>query len=154
MTSSPMLPGCLVDALVRGFFEQGEPVGMLPRGRLAPTIKPIVSGAARAAKGRNDLRGSVTGNVVSECHPRKVSHKNKSAMPKIILAQSRQCRHIEPMKTFQLTLTEDQASIIGFALMGKIRELTDLKDEISKDQLRRAREACELLDTCPEKEAI
>lgn len=99
VTSSPTFTGCLVARLVRGFFEKGEPMGLLPSGRLPTTVDPIVRCPAWATKGSNDLRGGASGNVVSKCHPRKVADKNKSAMPKIILAHSRHCRHIERMKT-------------------------------------------------------
>lgn len=99
MTSSSTLNGCLVHRLVRGFFEQGEPMRMLPRGRLPATVQPIVSGATRATKDGNDLRCGVAGNVVSESHWLTVADKNKSAMPKINLAQSRQCRHHKRMKS-------------------------------------------------------
>lgn len=101
VTSRVASPRCLLRRFVRGFSEQGEPVRMLPRGRLPATIEPIVSGATRATEGRDNLRGSVTRYVVSESHWLTVADKNKSAMPKIILATRRQCRHIENMKEAQ-----------------------------------------------------
>ena len=55
--------------------------------------------------------------------------------------------------TYSLTLTEELAGIVGFALMAKIIELRPLRDEVSKDQLRRAEAAYEELDTCPIKGA-
>lgn len=62
-----------------------EPVAPLPVGRLASAIEPIVSGATRATKGRDDLRCGVVGYVVVEGHRRNVAPGDNSAMPKQLL---------------------------------------------------------------------
>ena len=66
---------------------------LLPRRRLAPAVFPVVSGAARAVQSRNDFGGGVVVKLLGKGHGRSVAEENKSAMPKIELAQSRHCRH-------------------------------------------------------------
>lgn len=78
---------------------------LLPRWRFTPPSLPVVGGATRAVQGRNDFGGCVIGKLVSECHGQSVAHEKKSAMPKIELASSRQCRHNTPMsKTYKAIL--------------------------------------------------
>lgn len=103
MTSSLTLPGCLVHALVRGFLENGEPVGMLPGGRLARSVKPRVCCLARTPKGGDNLRGRKFGKRFVELHGANIPAKNNSAMQKIILAKCPQCRHIERMNKPAMT---------------------------------------------------
>lgn len=66
---------------------------LLPRWRFAPAVFPIVSSSTGAVQRGDDFGGGVVGELFSECHGRSVAHENKSAMPKIILAPSRHCRH-------------------------------------------------------------
>lgn len=66
---------------------------LLPRWRLAPAILPVVGRASRAIQGGDDVGGGVVGKLLIESHDARVAHKNKSAMPKIELANNRHCRH-------------------------------------------------------------
>ena len=96
-----------------------QPVRLLPSGRFTPAILPIVGSATRAACGGDDLGGGVVREVGGEGHGQTIHRKNKSAMPKIILAKSRQCRHIDPAMTFStadLKLAKDAAKQAGIAL--------------------------------------
>ena len=54
------------------------------------------------------------------------------------------------MKTYNLTLTEEQAHAVGYAIMNAKRNLKDKQDDHSKDLLRRLEESYEALDTAPE----
>lgn len=74
---------------------------LLPRRRLAPAVFPVVSGAARAVQSRNDFGGGVVVKLLGKGHDGSVAEENKSAMPKIELAQSRHCRHIQRMSKFK-----------------------------------------------------
>jgi hypothetical protein len=76
-----------------GALKERQPMCLLPRWRLSPAILPIVSRASRTVQGGDDVGGGVVGKLFRECHGRTVAHENKSAMPKIELAQSRHCRH-------------------------------------------------------------
>ena len=87
---------CLVVPL-RRCGQNAKPMRLLPLRRLSASILPIVGGPALASKPSLDLRGGVVGELVSEGHGQTIHRKNKSAMPKIILAIRRQCRHITRM---------------------------------------------------------
>jgi hypothetical protein len=76
-----------------GALQERQPVRMLPSGRLAPAVLPIVGSATWAVQSRDDVGGGVVGKLFGKGHQQKVALKEKSAMPKIELAQSRQCRH-------------------------------------------------------------
>lgn len=79
ITACPAGSGSL-DRLVRQFragSNDGEPVRLLPLGRLPATIEPVIGRPTRAAQGRDDLRGCVAGNVVSETHVPTVAGKTK-----------------------------------------------------------------------------
>ena len=66
---------------------------LLPCRRLAPAILPIVCGAPWATQGGDDVGCGVVGELVGEGHGESVAPENKSAMPKIELAQCRHCRY-------------------------------------------------------------
>ena len=68
-----------------------EENGLLPQGRLATAILPLVSGGTWATKSRHNLRGGVIGKLVGEGHGQILPQKKKSAMRKIILAISPHC---------------------------------------------------------------
>lgn len=84
-----------------------KPMWLLPLRRLTTAILPIVGRATGAAGGGNDLGGGILGNLVSEGHGKTIHGKNKSAMPKIILAISRQRRHITRMSNTTTTAAEE-----------------------------------------------
>jgi hypothetical protein len=88
---------CLVVPLPCATGDDGKPVRLLPRGRFAAPILPIVGRATRATSGGNDLGGCVVSERFSEGHGETMHGKNKSAMPKIILAIRRHCRHLTHM---------------------------------------------------------
>ena len=103
---------CLVVLLnfLRSCEDDGKPMRLLPCGRLAPAILPIVGSATGATSGGDDLGGSVVGERFSEGHGQTIHGKNKSAMPKIILVIRRQCRHLTHMSN-----TNHIATIAFFA---------------------------------------
>lgn len=74
--------------------KNAEPVGALPLWRLAPAVLPIVGSPALASENGLDLRSGEGGKVIGEAHRETIPGKIKSAMPKIILAIRRHCRHI------------------------------------------------------------
>lgn len=80
-------------------LDDSEPVNLLPRGRLAPAILPIVSRATGATSGGDDVGSGILGKVSGEAHGQTLPRENKSAMPKIDLDKRRQCRHITRMTT-------------------------------------------------------
>jgi hypothetical protein len=80
-------------------LDDAEPMDLLPCWRLSPSILPIVGRSSRASRGGDNLGGCVGGKGFCEAHKGTLHRKNKSAMPKIILAISRQCRHIARMTT-------------------------------------------------------
>ena len=63
-----------------------QPVRLLPFGRLAASVLPIVSGPSGTTCGGDDLGGCVVGKGFGEGHGETLHRKNKSAMPKITLA--------------------------------------------------------------------
>ncbi len=102
--------GCerwLVVPLFGATGDDGQPMRLLPRRRLTPAILPIVGCAARATSGGDDLGGGKLGKVGGEAHGQTLPRKNKSAMPKIILAIRRQCRHITRMSNTTTTAAEE-----------------------------------------------
>ena len=90
--------GTLSRLSIRRFFvlraDDGKPMGLLPGGRLASAVFPVVSSPSRAARRGDDLRGGVVGEGFGKGHGRTVSRKKKLAMPKIILVTRRHCLHI------------------------------------------------------------
>jgi hypothetical protein len=80
-----------------------QQMGLQPGRRLATSVLPIVGRATGATRSGDDLGGGVIGNLVSEGHGQTIHRKNKSAMPKIILAIRRQCRHITRMSNTNQT---------------------------------------------------
>jgi hypothetical protein len=61
--------------------------------------------------------------------------------------------YIEGMKTYQMTLTEEQANTIGYALMQTMsREKAKDKTVRDDDMIARLAETYRNLDTCPELE--
>lgn len=94
---------CLVGLLPRATGDDRKPVRLLPRRRLTTTIFPIVGRATGATCGGDDLGGSVVSQGFGEGHGQTIHRKNKSAMPKIILAIRRHCRHITHMSNAQYT---------------------------------------------------
>ena len=93
----------LVGLLSCATGDDGKPMGLLPRRRFSAAILPIVGSATRATRGGYDLGGSGIGKLVSKGHGQTIHGKNKSAMPKIILAIRRQCRQITRMSNAQYT---------------------------------------------------
>ena len=98
---------CLVVPLPCATGDDGQPMMLLPRRRLTAAILPIVGRATRATSGGDDLGGGVVGERFSEGHGQTIHRKNKSAMPKIILAIRRQCRHITRMSNTNQTDRQD-----------------------------------------------
>jgi hypothetical protein len=82
---------------------------LLPFRRLSAAIPPIVGSPALASKPSLDLRGGIVGELFGEGHGQTIHGKNKSAMPKIILAIRRQCRQSTHMSnTATLAMTPAQ----------------------------------------------
>ena len=100
-TGAVSLP-LLVLLFPRAMSNNLQPVPLLPRGRLTTTVLPVIGCASGATRGGNDLGSSVIGKGLREGHGEIIGRKNKSAMPKIILAIRRQCRHSSSMKTTYL----------------------------------------------------
>jgi hypothetical protein len=83
-----------------GAFENRKPVGLLPCRRFAPAVLPVIGGATRAVERRNKISGGIGKKLFVERHGGSIAVKEKSAMPKIVLAKSRQCRqNSDTMKT-------------------------------------------------------
>lgn len=102
---------CLVVPLPCATGDDGQPMRLLPRGRLTAAILPIVGRATGATSGGDDLGGGILGKLGCEGHGQTIHRKNKSAMPKIILAIRRQCRHITRMSN----TTTETAEVIQTA---------------------------------------
>lgn len=111
MTAASTLPLCpsarsagicwdhrLVPLRWSGTLKQRQPVRLLPRWRLAPTIKPVVGGATRTAKGGDDLRCCVDGKGLLERHNSNHSRKRNVGNAENNSCNRRQCRHNEDMK--------------------------------------------------------
>ncbi len=81
-----------------------EENGLLPKRRLATAILPLVSGRTWATQGGDDLGGGVVGKVGVETHGRRIHGKNKSAMRKIVLAQSPQCGQSDAVNQLHLPM--------------------------------------------------
>jgi len=90
---------CLVRFLPCATGDDRKPVSLLPRRRLTTAILPIVGSATRTADGGNNIGGGILSKIGGEAHGQNLPRKNKSAMPKIILAIRRQCRQITRMTT-------------------------------------------------------
>ena len=95
---------------------------LLPRWRFAPAVLPVVSSPTRAVQRRDDLGGGVIGKLFGECHGRSVAHENKSAIPKIELAHSRQCRHNAPMSKTYKAIIKGNGSEKTFDSIEEINE--------------------------------
>lgn len=95
---------------------------LLPRGRLAPTIKPVVSGPSGASEGGNDLGGGVAGKGLLECHEANRSTEIKIGNAENNSCKSRQCRHNDDMnKTYKATI-EGTGSEMTSADLNEIKE--------------------------------
>ena len=80
-------------------LDDAEPMDLLPCGRLASPVLPVVGRGTGATSGGDDVGSGVAGKFGGEAHGQTIPRKNKSAMPKIPLAIRRQCRHITRMTT-------------------------------------------------------
>lgn len=91
--------GCVVRlvVLLRVCGDDAHPVRLLPSWGATSAAFPIVGRRTPAPESGDNLGGGVISNLVSEGHARILPRKNKSAMPKIILANRRHCRHITRM---------------------------------------------------------
>jgi len=97
-----------------GSLKKRQPMHLLPRWRLAPTVQPIISGATRTAESGDDLRGSEAGKGLLEAHGSKHSPKRKIGNAENSSCNSRQCRHNPPMhtnSTGRFTMTPDASDI-------------------------------------------
>lgn len=138
--------------------QQLEPVPLLPLRRLTPAIQPIVSRASRASENGDDVGCGVVGNRLGERHGSNRNGKRKIGNAENTTCESRHCRHNSgamKAKQYTLTLTQEEAEAVGFALKRASRELEKTKDNDDTywESFRRAlRSAYENLDTCPMKE--
>ena len=107
-TTSCSLPSSSgISFLLGSTLDDRQPVRLLPRRRLTTAIFPIVSRATGATSGSDDLGGSVVGERFGKAHGQTIHGKNKSAMPKIILAIRRQCRQSLRMSNTNRTALEN-----------------------------------------------
>ena len=100
--------------LLRRCGQDTEPMRLLPFRRFSAAILPVVGCSALAPKPLLDLRGGVIGKLFSEGHGQTIHGKNKSAMPKIILAIRRQCRHITRMSNGNLQPLVEKFAALGY----------------------------------------
>ena len=106
-TTSCSLPSSSGISFLGSTFDDRQPMRLLPRRRLTTAILPIVGRATRATSGSDDLGGCVVSEGFGKAHGQTVSRKNKSAMPKIILAIRRQCRQSLRMSNTNRTALEN-----------------------------------------------
>ena len=118
-----------------------QPVRLLPCRGLAASILPIVGRPSRATCGCDNLGGGVGGKGFSEGHEKTLHRKNKSAMPKITLANRRQCRHNRGMKA---NLTRKQQEALASLVMQQVanlKEYSEMRDsepelaEVSSEEI-------------------
>jgi hypothetical protein len=140
---------CLVVPLFGATGDDGKPVDLLPRRRLTTAILPIVCCATRATSGGYDLGGGVVGERFSEGHGQTIHGKNKSAMPKIILAIRRQCRHITRMTTRYLIQYELDGQWITCATR-KTFDAAKAKAKAERKAMNGARETSVIREGDPE----
>lgn len=115
---------CLVVLLPCATGDDGQPMRLLPRGRLTTAILPIVGRATGATSGGDNLGGGVVSERFIERHGQTVSRTNKSAMPKITLAICRHSRHITRMSNTNQLTTPAHLSLFADKMLVALKRLT------------------------------
>lgn len=112
----PLLLPSPVALLWRVFFDDAQPVGLLPVGGLPGAVKPCVRRLSRAASRGHDLSSGILRNLFLKIHLNTMAENKLSAMRKILLALCLQCGHYLRMTTVTATheltrMIEDRRSL-------------------------------------------
>jgi hypothetical protein len=122
---------------------------LLPQWRLTTAILPIIGRATGATSGGYDLGGGVIGKRCGEGHGQILPRKNKSAIPKIVLAIRRHCRHITRMTTRYLIQYELDGQWITIATR-KTFDAAKAKAKAERKAMNGARETSVIREGDPE----